>query len=797
VDIIVCDPGADAGRLMTALRDAGYTTLDLPLGLLENRLEYVAPRLVICDANSHDFLSFIAKAESAASSPFILLLLTKEISATPEKTSSLALQIHTLLRPFDLEEALTAVAELLGVATPPSSRHNQGEPRKAEVVPSGRRPHRASPRRAPTPSLPPSSLQFLESSWPGSASEPSSALGGTPLIVKSVSPPGLPALVPGASASNSSIPSVAPPSSSQPELSIETEALLEKGRHRVSAYPAQAPRPVRLPLVRRAQTEEVRDEFARALREPLDPSFSNIVGAVPSTSGSSVPLPSGQLISDSPLSIQDEPTNPGGKLPSHPPPNDDELGPPSALALEPSIAPPSVLDDLGFSLPTVGDEALLKRAAHELEVPRGSASTFNESSPVLSATIPPPRRASHALSSQEPTPPSVPIDGPPTTNIPATHSDSRAGPTGRLSDQAPLTNSPLHDPQRRTNFEGVSGDDDKTDLQALAGLALAIRERRSGAVAQQEKGGIRRIVLTGGDLSTVASSITGESLGHFLHSRGDISEEVLASLSPLPGFGRHAGAALIARGLLPQDDLWPVLRSHAEWILGKALLSTEITQWETTLPARILEEPAVFGGSAGSEIFVETIRRILTAEEALSLLGSPETFLSHGSHETLLGESALSPSCQQWLAGRIGKKIGPILEHNPSMLPILVALTQLGVYSTGGDLRAAPEASLDYQSQQVDEDAFAAQVKSRCFLVEDGDYFDILGIAHSATTYEVERAREELLVRYSEKRLTSRTLHLRDEIQLLREVIEEAHLVLKDDVRRWRYRKAIEASPLS
>ena len=64
----------------------------------------------------------------------------------------------------------------------------------------------------------------------------------------------------------------------------------------------------------------------------------------------------------------------------------------------------------------------------------------------------------------------------------------------------------------------------------------------------------------------------------------------------LPPFGRHAGAALVAHGYLGQDDLWPVLRAHAEWVMGRAILVDSGTcELEADPPARYKAEPSVFG----------------------------------------------------------------------------------------------------------------------------------------------------------------------------------------------------------
>lgn len=332
-------------------------------------------------------------------------------------------------------------------------------------------------------------------------------------------------------------------------------------------------------------------------------------------------------------------------------------------------------------------------------------------------------------------------------------------------------------------------------------LAAAISSRRSGAVAQQEGVGLRRIVLTDGDISTVASTLQDESLAHFLRVRGDISADILATLGSIPRFGRHGGAALIARGLLQQEDLWPVLRAHAEWIMERALSSEAATVFETSVPDRILEEPAVFGGAAGTEIYLETMRRILSPPEALSFFGSEDQVLSLGQNESLLGESALAQVEQSQVLEAVGKPVGQLMKNHPELLPILLGLTYLDVLSTGGrSPRPAPRPT-DQQpvfhksSDEIDDEAFAARVQNRRALVEEGDYFSILGISRGATRYEVDRARDALLAEYDDSRVTARNAHLLEALELVRATVEEAHLVLRDDVRRQRYRAALEAVP--
>src|SRR5690606_36683279 len=54
--IFVCDPSAEAERLMNALRSRGYPVLDVPLGLLPSRLLFLVPYPVVCYAEAPEVL---------------------------------------------------------------------------------------------------------------------------------------------------------------------------------------------------------------------------------------------------------------------------------------------------------------------------------------------------------------------------------------------------------------------------------------------------------------------------------------------------------------------------------------------------------------------------------------------------------------------------------------------------------------------------------------------------------------------------------------------------------------------
>jgi len=548
---------------------------------------------------------------------------------------------------------------------------------------------------------------------------------------------------------------------------------LAEGRKRALSYPHQTARPSRLSRAHQSSTAEVREEFIEALQGALALGLSELDGNDDrgTSAGTDIPRRQSSPASFGPPSIlgPDELTNAGGRLDMAP-----VRGGPGT---------PLPLDDLSD---------LLKGTAPGIEVPGvinpESILPLTEQPSQLAATVPPPLRQEQRDSSLTGTGIKPGVVRPDPVDFDGSQTDAPPPPTSRS------------DPRLRQAEDPPSSLSPESQLWvpvgALEGLARAVRERKSGALAQQEGPGIRRIVFADGDISTVASSIKTESLAHFLHERGDFSDEVLDSLSALPQFGRHAGAALIARGLLAQDDLWPILRAHAEWILGRSILSRAPTHLESVVPGRVLEEPAVFGGAAGTEIYVDAVRRVISPAEALSLLGGNDRIVGVGSRESLLAESALTADEQEAVYDMAEQPLEPFLRSRPELLPLLLALCQLQIFSTGGDVRPLSRSPLiSERSREIDDEAFEARVRSRRALVDDGDYFSILGVARSATVYEIERARDELLAEYADEKLNSRTIHLSEELTLLRSTIDEAHLVLSDEVRRSRYRAALEAFP--
>lgn len=332
-------------------------------------------------------------------------------------------------------------------------------------------------------------------------------------------------------------------------------------------------------------------------------------------------------------------------------------------------------------------------------------------------------------------------------------------------------------------------------------LARAIRTRYTGTIVVEADGGVRRLVLRDGDFVTAASGLPHESLLSFLVAQGTLAASVAHRLEHrLPNFGRHAGAALIAAGHLTQEQLWPCLRGHAEHIIAATLrLTTGVAGFEDQIAERLANEPAVFGGATGAEVFVELVRRVVAQEVAVQRLGGLKARLTEGSAVSLLEECALSRSETEAVGRCLEGAIVSLSEllaaqRSPELAATVYALCQLRVLHFEPGQKGP--ATTPRQADPLDEQAVRELVANRKALVEEGDYFQVLGLTHQATAYDIRRAYLELKRTFQAGRLlTPEVTDLRDDVDLISSVLDEAYDILHDQTRRERYRRALLSSP--
>jgi hypothetical protein len=783
--IFVSDASAEAERLISTLRTRGYQVVDVPLGLLVNRVSVQRPALILCDADAPGAVESVERIHRDVPGGHrvdVVFVRERGSQSSPELTSIIEREgSGSFDRPVD-DGALTRKIEaLIG----PPTRH-EPRPRLAAggrapiLVAATRRPFRydQKPGSSLAPEAP-ASQPPKSTTWIGpspSPSTPPSSPGSSPISAPEPSsrreePPSM------------GVPSSGAPSPSMPQarLSPELEMLLGRAEQRVTqGRVSVAPPSDRLSPEQELEAILPNDVLA-ALDEPLDLDDGDESDAGPSTHGGddrSARLTGTKTGGGTGSKAPGALTGPAELTSAPAPPIEGRTEPPPSRETEPPKTP----------------QAMPPRA---------------HVTGVGSEPAPPPsegeQRGTAAGAPSDVPPPSVPLSpsaNPPATVAPLQASTKPPRPQGTESGldavgvpaAAPLPPAaPLELPASLREGE------------AIRCLALAVRSRYTGAIAFENPEGIRRVVFRDGDFVTAATSVEGESLVACLTERGNLPADTSAKLGrKLPLFGRHAGAALIAHGYLQQDELWPVLRSHAEWLIGRiARLERAETGVESEIPARLATEPAVFGGATGAEVLIEIVRRVAPPEFSTARLGGADVRLRLGPSQNLLGECALSTPEAELVRALDGDTLRDAVtkSNTPDFGSALLALVELGILETAGTAAAAPPTTLAgaarREPDRLDHEALRSRIAARRALVDEGDYFALLGVSRSATSYDVRRAYTALREELDPARvLTAVTADLRDDVDAILFVLDEAFEILADDLRRERYRRALEAAPV-
>jgi hypothetical protein len=756
--IFVSDASAEAERLTASLRARGYVTVDVPLGLLVGRVAVQRPSLVLCDADAPGALDSVERMREVQGGSTVDVLFLGEAGRTlDEQSERVARQSSGIfVRPVDVYALLRKVESLIG---PSSSRLGRPStmPQASRVpvlVAATRRPYRYDTRARPRnfPSL----------------SSPTGPTASTVTLAARASDPPMSTPEPG-----ELVAAQAPGS-----LSSDLAALLGRAEQRVlgARVAAGAER-----LSPEAELEAVLPEdLLAALDEPLDElddEGDEDLGT-PGTHGSDSNL--GTRSGSRPGQDSTAGTSPGGSVNPHATrdpitTSGGDKGEPDAAANEP---PPPTPPAIPRTVPPSRTHTGADTTGFGTMPP---AASYADPAPPLRTAAPAP----------DPTPEEPP---------PSPKQISTKPPRGREE--------PEQSPSLRQATPPAIDIEIPNTLRvgdAIRVLSRAVRARYSGAIAFEDDSGIRRVVLRDGDFVMSASGIDGESLVAFLAQRGDLSAEVATRVGrKLPQFGRHAGAALIAQGHLRQEDLWPALRSHAEWIITRiATLARGGASLEHVVPPRLSSEPSVFGGATGAEVLIEVVRRAVAPSDALAWLGGPRVQLASGEAETLLAECALSDYELSLVRSAPGTSLGELCERAQVQVPelsnVLFTLVELGILTvraggasaTGG--RAPRRAAVP---DVIDHEAVRARIRARRALVDEGDYFALLGVSRNATSYDIRRAYTTLRQEFDPSSiLTVLTADLGEDVALVLEMLDEAYEILRDQVRRERYRRALEDSP--
>jgi hypothetical protein len=483
---------------------------------------------------------------------------------------------------------------------------------------------------------------------------------------------------------------------------------------------------------------------------------------------------------------------------------------PIASAPIPTPRPPRRSADVApISDPQPIDPSLQRSA--ELEIARMPSPEIDLPPPLAPQTArPPPRRA--PVDVEIPAPPRAPLEA-----IPLTAPRLAIDPVEIHRDPPTPTPGPVDVAVGPRAVDLPPAMAIAATSDAIAAFARAVASRVTGVLRVDQPAGIRRIILQDGDVVTAASSCEGESLIGFLAGRGDLPQEVAQRLEGrVPPFGRLSGAALVAHGHLQQDQLWDVLQAHAAWLVVRTVtVARGQLSFEREAPARLRGEPPVFGGTPGPALVVEIARRAIAPADAIARLGGANVRLAASKRLDLLDECGLEDIDDDEVRNAGGVLLADWLtRYGDDAAPAIYALVLLGVVDTltssigppspnaprpvrrRADTDPGDDAVDPVRDAELDIAAVRARIVRRRALVDDGDYFAILGVARDATGYEIKLAYLDLRRSLDPARVLVPALaDLADDLGLVNEVVDEAYELLKDPTRRERYRRAISREP--
>jgi hypothetical protein len=796
--LFVSDASAETERLTSALRARRYVTIDVPTALLAGRVAVQRPDLILCDADEDGAIEALDKVRKlSADRPIPVILIGEGDRALATMNLDVAHAVFT--RPLDAAALLATVARLVGMPRDPLMSFPP-QARGAKPLNSSRPPLGRNPSTGP--------------SSPGENPKPRSDRDGGSVM------PGLS----GDSSGDAPVPRVG--ETPTVELAEEIRRLLADAEDRLGER-----RPdlgIDAPGPEEDVDGTLPPEVLAALDEPLDDedgsdeggtgeSAAENTGALAAARGGKrgITQMGGTgtgLGTDAAVSSigRDEAgtgsdvgspntallTRPGDQRPTEPPPGTDDARRARQQASTPK--PPK---------PDPDDDAMASSRAPSA---RNSAAPETSAEPYVADDLQR-RGPPQARDSQGPqgTTGLTGLDEAQAAEIREGPNASTAPPLRRRSDRAldeevveriPDARVPRTAQKQMRGMERFEVPAVLRAGDAVLLLAKVIRTRFTGALAFEVDEGIRRVVFREGDFVTAASGVHAESLVAFLAGRGDLPAEVARQAHKLPPHGRRAGAALIAHGHLAQDQLWSVLRAHAEWLIGRVVrIERGNASVEDEALGRLQDEPAVFGGATGAEVLVEVVRRAVPPNEATARIGGPESTLVLGPAKSLLGECALTTTETERVQHVGGGSIHEIVDgvDDPSFASVLYALVALDILVTEA-ARARPKAEPDSRAfrDELDDDALRLRILARKALVDDGDYFSVLGVPRDATGYDIRRAYTTLRREFEPSRaLTGTTADLGDVLDEIVDVLEEAYEILSDQRRRDRYRRAIEATP--
>ena len=337
---------------------------------------------------------------------------------------------------------------------------------------------------------------------------------------------------------------------------------------------------------------------------------------------------------------------------------------------------------------------------------------------------------------------------------------------------------------------------DLADLDVATLLGRLLQSRFTGRVQLRRAGAEKTVHFEDGRPIFATSNLPHDRMGDLLYREGKITREQQQRARDLVvESGRRMGEILVEMGFLKPRELLPAVRHHIEdilyslfaWDSGEFAISPGDPPGERI---RLTRHPAA--------IVLEGVRRKYGAELLEARLGSPAAVVAVRSSRQLGAIAAvadLSPperAVMQKLDGE--RTIEQVAEaaqvDHVVALQLAFALVALGVAEVVDHGPAAADRPTPVRSRALVGETDIAidrqRVLAKHALVNEADYFTLLGVRRDATSFEIRRAYEAARRDYASVGFPPELQReLAGQLVEINQLIEEAYQVLRDErVRR-------------
>jgi len=387
---------------------------------------------------------------------------------------------------------------------------------------------------------------------------------------------------------------------------------------------------------------------------------------------------------------------------------------------------------------------------------------------------------------------------------------------------------PMHDDGAGTPAPYDSGPIGSPDIAILLGRIYL--ERLNGRLTFRRGLAKKTISFERGAPVFASSNLPDDRMGEMLARQGRLTREQRAKGAQiLESTGRRMGGVLVELGALKESELAPLVRRHYEEITYSVFawpeggdVPAEDGEW-TLGPERVGDDEPIRLDEPAPALIMEGIRRKYAAPRLLRRLGGGtqvvQLLVGGAAASAVLDDMALSDEERLVVrrfdgvrtldeiraAANVGDEIvcgvawalvalrlaavTRAVDAETTLPKVAVTVAVAG----NGTARPAaadhaPAGGANDRDRARDQEIDRARVLSRYALVEEGDYFEVLGLPREASAHEVRRAHQALTRELSAAGLDPEVAaELEGPLRAIRAVLDEGARVLGDPRLRRRY----------